>query len=229
MSAPLADPEVRRVALVRLRVGLGDLLCSVPAVDRLRRARPDLHLTMITWPEMAPVLERTGGIDELLPFPGAEGIPERPPDPSGWPAFATAARERRFDLALQVYGDRPAANRVTADLGARLVGGFAPTGWEPPEDSRHLHLRYPLHLHEAQRHLSLFEHLGLAAGARRGCASPCRPPTRRSTRARSSGTACGRAGTRSCTRGRPRRPGGGPSPGSRPSGTRSPPTGSPSW
>jgi ADP-heptose:LPS heptosyltransferase len=163
VSAPLADPEVRRVALVRLRVGLGDLLCSVPAVDRLRRARPDLHLTMITWPEMAPVLERTGGIDELLPFPGAEGIPERPPDPSGWPAFAAAARERRFDLALQVYGDRPAANRVTADLGARLVGGFAPTGWEPPEDSRHLHLRYPLHLHEAQRHLSLFEHLGLPA------------------------------------------------------------------
>lgn len=163
MSAPLADPAVRRVALVRLRVGLGDLLCSVPAVDRLRRARPDLHLTMITWPEMADVVARTGGVDELLPFPGADGIPERTPDPAAWPAFAAAARERRFDLALQVYGDRPSANRVAASLGARLVGGFAPTGWDPPEESRDLHLRYPVHLHEAERHLRLLEHLGLPA------------------------------------------------------------------
>ena len=164
MSAPLADPSVRRVALVRLRVGLGDLLCSVPALDRLKQERPDVHVTMITWPEMADVVARTGGVDELLPFPGAEGIPERPPDPAGWKAFVDAARQRRFDLALQVYGDRPAANAVTAALGAELVGGFAPTGWEPPETSRDLHLRYPLHLHEAQRHLALFEHLGLPAG-----------------------------------------------------------------
>jgi ADP-heptose:LPS heptosyltransferase len=163
VSAPLADPAVRRVALVRLRVGLGDLLCSVPALRRLKEERPDVHVTMITWPEMADVVARTGGVDELLPFPGADGIPERPVDPAGWAPFVAAARARRFDLALQVYGDRPAANRVTASLGARLVGGFAPTGWAPPEEQRGLHLRYPLHLHEAERHLRLFEHLGLPA------------------------------------------------------------------
>ena len=164
MSAPLADPAVRRVALVRLRVGLGDLLCSVPALRRLRQARPDVHLTMITWPEMAELVARTGEVDELLPFPGADGIPERIPDPAGWAPFVAAARERRFDLALQVYGDRPAANRVAAGLGARLVGGFAPTGWDPPPDAQALHLRYPVHLHEAERHLRLLEHLGLPPG-----------------------------------------------------------------
>jgi ADP-heptose:LPS heptosyltransferase len=164
VSAPLADPAVRRVALVRLRVGLGDLLCSLPAVRRLRQARPDLHLTMVTWPEMAGAVARIGGVDELLPFPGADGIPDRPPDPAGWEPFLAAARGRRFDLALQVYGDRPAANRVAASLGAPLVGGFAPTGWDPPADARRLHLRYPLHLHEAERHLRLLEHLGLPAG-----------------------------------------------------------------
>jgi ADP-heptose:LPS heptosyltransferase len=152
------------VALVRLRVGLGDLLCSQPALRRLRRARPDLHLTMITWPEMAGLLRRTGEVDGLLAFPGAEGIPERTPDPAGWAPFVAAAAERRFDLALQVYGDRPAANRVAASLGARRVGGFAPTGWEPPQDARDLHFRYPVHLHEAERHLRLLEHLGLPPG-----------------------------------------------------------------
>ncbi|WP_233495651.1 glycosyltransferase family 9 protein [Geodermatophilus sp. TF02-6] len=168
MSAPLTDPAVRRVALVRLRLGLGDLLCSLPALRRLRAARPDLHVTLVTWPEVAPVVARLGEVDELLPFPGADDVPDRPagrePDPAAWASFVAAAARRRFDLALQVYGDRPAANRVTAALGARLVGGFAPTGWQPPAGTGHLHLRYPVHLHEAERHTRLFEHLGLPPG-----------------------------------------------------------------
>ena len=165
VTPPLLDPQVRSVALVRLRVGLGDLLCSVPALTRLRAARPDLRVTLITWAEMAPVVTRMGdAVAELLPFPGAEGIPDRAPDPAGWAPFTGAARARRFDLALQVYGDRPAANTVAAALGARLVGGFAPTGWEPPPGTDRLHLRYPLHLHEADRHQQLLEHLGLPAG-----------------------------------------------------------------
>ncbi|WP_091375740.1 glycosyltransferase family 9 protein [Geodermatophilus sp. DSM 45219] len=166
VTAPLADPAVRRVALVRLRLGLGDLLCSLPALHRLRAARPDLRVTLVTWAETAGVVERMGdAVDELLAFPGADDVPDRPPgrepDPASWAAFTAAAAARRFDLALQVYGDRPAANRVTAALGARLVGGFAPTGWTPPPGTEHLHLRYPLELHEAERHTRLFEHLGV--------------------------------------------------------------------
>lgn len=162
MVPPLADPAVRRIAVVRLRVGLGDLLCSMPALHRLRTARPDVRVTLVTWAEMAPVVERMGGmVDELLAFPGIDGIPERTPDPAGWEPFVGAARERRFDLALQMYGDRPAANRVTAALGARLVGGFAPTGWEIPAADRPRYLRYPLEQHEVDRHVRLLEHLGL--------------------------------------------------------------------
>jgi ADP-heptose:LPS heptosyltransferase len=165
VPAPLADPAVRRVALVRLRVGLGDLLCSLPALRRLREARPDVRISLVTWAEMAPVVERMRGlVDELLPFPGADGIPERTPDPAGWRPFLAAAADRRFDLAVQAYGDRPAANQVTAALGARCTGGFAPTGWTPPPGSEAWHLRYPVQLHEVQRHLRLFEHLGLPPG-----------------------------------------------------------------
>ncbi|MGY1812679.1 glycosyltransferase family 9 protein [Blastococcus sp. SYSU D00820] len=165
MTAPLADPAVRRLAIVRLRVGLGDLLCSLPALRRLRAARPDLTVTLVTWERMAPVVERMGdAVDELLPFPGAAGIPDGPVDEAGRAPFLAAAAERRFDLAVQAYGDRPAANAVTAALGARLTGGFAPTGWNPPPGTEALHLRYPVHLHEAERHVRLLEHLGLPAG-----------------------------------------------------------------
>jgi ADP-heptose:LPS heptosyltransferase len=157
------------VAVVRLRVGLGDLLCSLPALRRLRAARPDLSVTLVTWPELAAVVARMGdAVDDLLPFAGADGVPDRPegrrPDPAAERRFLAAARARRFDLALQMYGDRPAANRVTAAVGARLTGGFAPTGWTPPPGTGHLHLRYPRDLHEVDRHLRLLEHLGLPPG-----------------------------------------------------------------
>ena len=161
---PLRDPDIRRVALVRLRVGLGDLLCSAPALRELAGFRPDVEVTVITWPEMAGVVERLGNVHELLPFPGADGIPERVPDPATWPAaweaFTAAARERRFDLAIQAYGDNPAANLVAASLGARRVGGFAPTGWQPHRDPE-LHLPYPVTEHEVRRHLLAFERLGM--------------------------------------------------------------------
>lgn len=163
--------QTRSVLLVRLRVGLGDLLCTFPALRALRAARPDLHVALATWPEMAAVVRRAGHwVDELVPFPGADGIPERPPDGT-LDAWCAAMAERRFDLALQVYGDNPVANEVTARTGARLVGGFAPTRVGPPLDPA-LHLPYPHDVHEVERHLRLLEHLGLPPGADRSLSWP---------------------------------------------------------
>jgi ADP-heptose:LPS heptosyltransferase len=160
-TVPLSDPCTRRVALVRLRVGLGDLLCSLPALRALHRHRPDIEVTLVTWPELGPVVERLGHVQHLLPFPGHEGIPERPPRPEQWAAFLADARQRGFDLAVQCYGDNPVANTVAAALGARLVGGFGPRGFTPAPGTEHLHLPYPTGEHEVRRHLLLFQHLGL--------------------------------------------------------------------
>jgi len=167
---PLINASVRSVLLVRLRVGLGDLLCTVPALRALRAARPDLHVALATWPEMAGVVARMAPwVDELVAFPGADGIPERPPDGT-LPTWLDAMAARRWDLALQVYGDNPAANAVTAATGARLVGGFAPTGVGGLDPA--LHVPYPHALHEVERHLRLLEHLGLPAGASRALEWP---------------------------------------------------------
>lgn len=168
--SPLVDSSVRSVLLVRLRVGLGDLLCTVPAVRALRAARPDLHVALATWPELAGVVRRMAPwVDELVPFPGAPGIPERPPDGT-LPAWLDAMAARGWDLALQVYGDNPAANAVTAATGARLTGGFAPTGARGLDPA--LHVPYPHALHEVERHLRLLEHLGLPPGSSRALEWP---------------------------------------------------------
>ena len=168
------DREPRSIALVRLRTGLGDLLCSVPAVRALRARLPDAHIALITFPEMAPVVARQRPyVDELLPFPGWPGIPERPVDHDGVPAFLEHCAERSFDLAIQMYGSRPAANAVTEALGARRTAGFfAPGAWNPP--SLESFLPYPEQLHEADRHLALMEMLG-APPAGRGLEFPLTP------------------------------------------------------
>ncbi len=160
MASPLlASAPPRRIAVVRLRTGLGDLLCGVPALRALRAALPEAHVTLVTYPEMADVVARMGPwVDELLPFPGHPGVPERPPVTKAWEPFVATARERSFDLALQCYGANTAANEVTAALGAARTGGFFVTGeWAADLATS---IPYPHHLHEVDRHLALMAHLG---------------------------------------------------------------------
>ncbi|WP_111768501.1 glycosyltransferase family 9 protein [Nakamurella deserti] len=164
--APLADPSVRSVVLVRLRTGLGDLLASVPALRSLRTARPDLHVALMSYPEMAGIVARQAAyVDEFLPFPGDPGVPERPaPERAVIEAFTAGVRDRGFDVAVQMYGALPAANRVTAGLGARITAGFVTPGAWPADLTTHL--PYPVFAHEIDRHLRLMEFLGAPAGSR---------------------------------------------------------------
>ncbi|MBE2317667.1 glycosyltransferase family 9 protein [Solirubrobacter sp. CPCC 204708] len=156
---------VESVAILRARTGLGDLLCGVPGLRALRARLPHAHITLITYAEMAPVVERMRTyVDELLPFPGWPGIPERPVDEQALPAYLADARARRFDLALQAYGANPAANEATAALGARRTGGFFITGTIEPDLA--VHLPYPEHRHEIDRHLDLMAHLGAPPAGR---------------------------------------------------------------
>jgi ADP-heptose:LPS heptosyltransferase len=158
-ARPLADPDTRRVLLVRLRVGLGDLLASVPALRALRAARPDAEVVLLTWAEMAPVVARMNAyVDELFDFPGWSGIPERPPRLKELPEFLAEVRRRRFDLAVQMYGGQAAANQVTERLGARRTAGFfTPGQWDADLAT---HLPYPYREREVRRHLELVGFLG---------------------------------------------------------------------
>ncbi len=164
--ADVLHPEPHAVAVVRLRVGLGDLLCGVPALRALRARLPRAHIALVTYAEMTPVVARWPQyVDELLAFPGHPGIPERPCGPDWeeeWAAFRRAAAARSFDVALQCYGANAAANEVTAALGARRTGGFfVPGAWEPEDLATSV--PYPEHLHEVDRHLHLMAHLGAPA------------------------------------------------------------------
>jgi len=160
------------IALVRARVGLGDLLCTVPLLRALQARLPQARVVLVTYEEVRPIVERLEPRVELLPFPGWPGIPERPPDAAALPGFVAAARAARFDLALQVYGANPAASELTAALGARRTGGFFVPGALRAAPDLATHLPYPLHAHEVSRHLALAAHLGAPPAGGEGLAFP---------------------------------------------------------
>jgi ADP-heptose:LPS heptosyltransferase len=165
-ASPVLDDAISSIAIVRARVGLGDLLCTVPALRALRGAKPAAHITLIGFAETAPIVERLRAyVDELLPLPGWPGIPERPVQQTRLDAFVAEARARRFDLAIQMYGANPAANALLDAIGARRTAGFS----MPGDRARHsaTFLPYPHHLHEIDRHLQLLRLLGVNAIDRR--------------------------------------------------------------
>jgi len=59
-------PRASRVAVVRLR-SLGDCVLTTPALDILKRSRPDLHLSVVVEDRFRALFEGNPDVDEILP------------------------------------------------------------------------------------------------------------------------------------------------------------------
>ena len=108
--------------------GLGDLLCAVPALQGLRAARPDARITLIGRGSSRWFAHRYSSlVDDWLGCDWCPGLVESTEDPAALDAFLVSARQRSFDLAIQMHGDGRATNPFTASLGARRWGGLSRT------------------------------------------------------------------------------------------------------
>lgn len=152
LSAPL-----RRIAVVRPG-RIGDCICALPALRAIRLARPEAEITLIALPLVAELIERFPPVDRFEPFPGWPGIAEQFFDPRRALAFLARMQERRFDLALQLYGSGVNANPFTLLLGARRTAGFVrPGAGRGPLDAS---VPLPEAGHEVDRALALPLRLG---------------------------------------------------------------------
>jgi heptosyltransferase-2 len=84
MTAPSENIVVRSVNW------LGDAVMSVPALTRLREAKPNARITLLTPLKLAELWERQPFADEVLAFP---------PEASFW-QVARLLREKRFDTGI---------------------------------------------------------------------------------------------------------------------------------
>lgn len=158
-SALKAQPHPK-IAVLRSLPGLGDLLCSVPALRALRTAFPTAAITLIGLPNAKPFVQRFHHyVDGWLNFPGFPGIPEVPVDEAKLFAFLEQVRRQPFDLALQLHGNGSCSNTFLQQLEARLTAGFYPMEGDCPHPQ--FFLPYPESGSEIGRLLSLMEFLGL--------------------------------------------------------------------
>jgi ADP-heptose:LPS heptosyltransferase len=148
---------VRRVAVVRPG-RIGDLLCATPALRALRAALPGAEITLVGLPLAADLAARIPDVDRFEPFPGWPGIAEQLFEARRALAFLARMQERRYDLAIQLYGSGVNANPLTLLLGARRTAGFVRPGDAPGRLDASLPL--PETGHEVDRVLALPLHLG---------------------------------------------------------------------
>lgn len=124
---PLLDtfPGVSRIALLR-GGGLGDLMFALPAVTALKAAYPGSHVTVLGTPiHKALVSETASDVDDVMVLPFAEGVRAGREDAAGVGQFFSIARERRFDLAVQLHGGGRHSNPFLLRLQARHTVGSA--------------------------------------------------------------------------------------------------------
>src|SRR5262245_14372296 len=98
-------PHGGRMLVIRLR-SLGDCVLTTPALELLKRARPDLRLAVVVEPRFRPIFEGNPDVDAIL-------------DPD-----AGAVRRFRPDLCLNLHGGTRSAV-LSAICGASQRAAFA--------------------------------------------------------------------------------------------------------
>lgn len=147
-----------KIAIFRA-LQLGDMLCAVPALRALRRAKPEAHIALIGLPWARSFVERYAHlVDELIVFPGAIGFPEQAQTDDHLERFWQAMRERRFDIAIQMHGSGGIANDIVQKMGARANAGFVQAG-EAPRNG--IFIGWPDALPEILRYTALINAMGI--------------------------------------------------------------------
>jgi ADP-heptose:LPS heptosyltransferase len=157
----LQNPAIKTLAIFRA-LQLGDMLCAVPALRALRKARADIHIALVGLPWAEQFASRFNRyLDDFIAFPGHPALPEQPVHEAGLAAFYKAMRDRHFDLALQMHGNGRASNRIVAACGAHAVAGYArKSGYDEDETDPKRFFVYPESGAEPTRLLKLTEFLG---------------------------------------------------------------------
>jgi ADP-heptose:LPS heptosyltransferase len=141
------DPAPPSLLVLRA-LAIGDLLVAVPALRALRRAHPGHRLILATTPALAPLVERIGGIDALLPTLDPTAVP--------WSGRAP-------DVAVNLHGTGPQSHRSLEALEPVRRIGFRCAGVGPGWEGAQWDAVAAAHPHERARWCALLQAVGIPA------------------------------------------------------------------
>ena len=101
---PPPAEQVRRIGCLMLN-GVGDILCTTPALEALKDRYPSARLVMMVRPHLRDLVESNPAVDEVLCF-GSGSLRERV-------AFVRGLRRQRLDLWVDLHA--PTFNTVTGN------------------------------------------------------------------------------------------------------------------
>jgi len=111
----LQADRIHRILLSRLRF-MGDVILTTPLIRQLKKTFPEARLSYLTQDTFAPLLLHHPQLDEVISFPLRGGFVEQA-------RFYRQLRRRRFDLAIDLFGN-PRTALMTWATGAKIrVGG----------------------------------------------------------------------------------------------------------
>lgn len=115
MTFTLTKDEPRRILLSRLRF-MGDVILTTPLIRQLKKTFPEARLSYLTQDTFAPLLLHNPNLDEVISFPQRSSLMAQA-------RFYRQLRQRRFDLAIDLFGN-PRSALMTWATGAKIrVGG----------------------------------------------------------------------------------------------------------
>jgi heptosyltransferase-1 len=123
--AALRAAEFRKILLIKFSA-LGDVVHSIPVVNKLRRRYPAAEIDWLLRPAFAELIAPHPGVSHAIPFPRQRwGKPwgEQGPRLAGLARLLAHLRARRYDLVIDLQGQLRSAVLALA-TGAPLRIGF---------------------------------------------------------------------------------------------------------
>lgn len=92
------SPSYKRILISRMKF-IGDVVLTTPVIRSVRNAFPDAYIAYMAEAQAASLLEQNPCLNEIIPFDFAR------PTWREQPRVAALLRRRRFDLAIDLFGN----------------------------------------------------------------------------------------------------------------------------